>query len=65
MPEVQVRKLAAVQHEHFCLPRPDSKEPRLEGYVSYEDDAAGKSRPAAFVTRCLECGAVHYEREKD
>jgi hypothetical protein len=50
----------AVQHEVFCLPRPGKEKVRIEGFVAYEDDAAGRTRPAAFVTRCLECGAASY-----
>lgn len=57
--------LAPLAHEHFCMPRPSAEEPRVEGFISYEDDAAGKSRPAAFVTRCVECGAAHYEPMKE
>lgn len=56
----------AVRHEEFCLPRPGAKEPRLEGFTAYEDDArSGRTRPAAFVTRCLECGAAAYKRQTD
>lgn len=58
-----VRKLAAVAHEHFCLPRPEADQPRLEGFVAYEDEPSGRSRPVAFVTRCLECGAATYQKE--
>lgn len=50
----------SIRHEEFCLPRPGEKEPRLEGFVAYEDDVAGRTRPAMFVTRCLECGAASY-----
>jgi hypothetical protein len=51
----------SVHHEDFCLPRPGEKEPRIEGFVAYEDDAqTGRTRPAAAVTRCLECGAASY-----
>ncbi len=52
----------ALRHEEFCLPRPGAQEPRVEGFVAYADDAeSGRSRPAAFVTRCLECGAAKYD----
>jgi len=54
----------AIRHEEFCLPRPGEKAPRVEGFVAYSDDAAtNRSKPAAFVTRCLECGAAHYETQ--
>ncbi len=52
----------SVRHEEFCLPRPGEQEPRIEGFMSYEDDPAGRSRPVAFVTRCIECGAAAYKR---
>jgi hypothetical protein len=52
----------SIRHEEFCLPRPGEKEPRVEGFVAYADDAqTGRSRPAAFVSRCLECGAAVYD----
>lgn len=52
----------AIRHEAFCLPRPEAEEPRVEGFVAYTDDAGtGRSRAAAFVTRCLECGAAAYD----
>ena len=53
---------SAIRHEEFCLPRPDETGPRIEGFVAYEDDAqTGRTRPAAVVTRCLECGAASYK----
>lgn len=54
-------KKVTVVHEVFCLPRPNQDAPRLEGFISYEDDVNGRSRPAAYVTRCVECGAATYE----
>jgi hypothetical protein len=56
----------AIRHEEFCLPRPGAGEPRVEGFIAYEDDAqTGRTRPAAVVTRCLECGAASYKRQTD
>lgn len=53
-----------LRHEEFCLPRPGEKEPRVEGFTAYEDDAeSGKARASAFVTRCIECGAATYNRQ--
>ena len=53
--------LDKVTHEHFCLPRPGEEKPRMEGFIAYTDDEkSGRSRPAMFVTRCLECGAARY-----
>jgi hypothetical protein len=49
-----------LRHEEFCLPRPGADKPRVEGFLAYTDDPAGLSRPAMFVTRCLECGAATY-----
>ena len=61
MPAATTLDSKSVRHEDFCLPRPDEKEVRLEGFVAYEDDAqTGRTRPAAAVTRCLECGAASY-----
>jgi hypothetical protein len=68
MPAATATKLDtdSIRHEDFCLPRPSEKEPRLEGFIAYEDDArTGRTRPAAFVTRCLECGAASYKRQTD
>lgn len=62
---VAEKKLAVVKHEEFCLPRPNADSPRIEGFVAYQDAATGRSVPAAFVTRCLECGATTYERTGD
>jgi hypothetical protein len=54
-------KYDSLNHEEFCLPRPDEDAPRIEGFVSYSDDPqTGRSRPTAFVTRCLECGVAKY-----
>ena len=54
----------SLRHEEFCLPRPDEKEPRIEGFLAYEDDPeSGRARASAFVTRCLECGAASYKRQ--
>lgn len=59
MPAASTLDTKSLRHETFCLPRPGEKEPRVEGYVAYEDDArTGLSRPSVFVTRCLECGAT-------
>lgn len=56
----------ALRHEYFCLPRPGDEEPRVEGFVAYIDDVeTGRSRPVSFVTRCLECGAQHYDDYKE
>lgn len=55
-----VMTLDQVAHEQFCLPRPDQKEPRMEGFVVYKDDESGRSRPSSFCSRCLECGAATY-----
>lgn len=64
MPAVSTLDVKSVRHEEFCLPRPGEKEPRLEGFTAYEDDAqTGRTRPAAVVTRCLECGAASYKRQ--
>lgn len=57
-----VQVLPAVQHEHFCLPRPTATEPRVETYVHYTEDASGRSAPTHNVTRCQECGATRYDR---
>ena len=56
---------ASIRHEEFCLPRPEESEARVEGFIAYEDDAAGRIRPAAFVSRCLECGAASYKRSEE
>lgn len=54
-----------VRHEEFCLPRPELDEPRLESYAYLGDDPkTGRSRPIAQVTRCMECGAAHYEHKE-
>lgn len=65
MPAAIASKLdtKALRHEEFCLPRPGEPAARIEGFLAYEDDASGRSRPAAFVTRCLECGAASYKRQ--
>jgi hypothetical protein len=62
MPAVETKlDLKSLRHEEFCLPRPGEEKPRVEGFVAYIDDAQmGRSRPSAFVTRCLECGAAVY-----
>lgn len=60
--EQKARPTVEVRHEHFCLPRPDQEAPRIEGFVAYVDTDAGRSEPALYVTRCLECGAATYER---
>ncbi len=52
---------ATLTHEHFCLPRPEATEPRIEGFISYSDDASGRSVPTSQVTRCQECGAATYQ----
>lgn len=50
-----------LNHEEFCLPRPGEEAARIEGFVAYSDDErTGRSRPVAFVTRCLECGVAKY-----
>lgn len=52
-----------VRHEEFCLPRPGADEPRIESFPYYGDDAAtGRSRITHRITRCMECGASHYEQ---
>ena len=62
MAATTTRKLGDVRHEYFCpINRPDTDPPRIEGFPAYADNAAGQSRPAAFVTRCVECGAASYE----
>ena len=62
MPAAAVQPKDELRHEAFCLPRPENKEPRGEGVVAYADDAeTGRSRAAAHVTRCLECGAANYK----
>jgi hypothetical protein len=64
MPAAATLNAKALRHEEFCLPRPGEKEPRIEGFLAYEDDAvSGRSRVSAFVTRCLECGAASYNRQ--
>ena len=63
MPAVQSKPESKIRHEEFCLPRPGADEPRVESYSPLGDDlATGRSRPVAVVTRCVECGATHYER---
>lgn len=50
-------------HEPFCMARPGLPGPRTERYTAYVDDpATGRSRPAARVHRCIECGATTYDR---
>lgn len=52
-----------VRHEEFCLPRPGEEQPRLEQFTAYGDDpGTGRSRATHKVTRCLECGAAHYQQ---
>ena len=52
-----------IRHEEFCLPRPDAEAARVESFPYYTDDAAtGRSRITHRVTRCLECGAAHYQQ---
>jgi hypothetical protein len=51
--------LEEVRHEYFCLPQEGADAPRIEGYPYYVDDpATGRSVPAVYVTRCVECGAT-------
>ncbi len=55
-----------VRHEEFCLPRPDATEPRVEIFPYLQDNpATGRSTKTHTVTRCLECGAAHYERAEN
>lgn len=63
MPALQSKPVAPIRHEEFCLPRPNADAPRVESYPYLADDlSTGRSRPVAIVTRCVECGATHYER---
>ncbi len=57
---VSVLDAEKLRHEHFCLPRPDEVAARIEGFVAYTEDKAGRSQPSKFVTRCQECGAANY-----
>jgi len=65
MPAVQSKPQSKIRHEEFCLPRPGEDEPRLETYPYLADDlATGRARPVAQVTRCIECGATHYDHKE-
>lgn len=49
---------AELEHEPFCLPRPDEKKLRIESFKVTRygpDGAALLAQPT--VTRCVECGA--------
>lgn len=62
MPAVQSKSESKIRHEEFCLPRPGEDGPRVESYSYLADDPkSGRSQPTAQVTRCIECGATHYE----
>lgn len=65
MPVAQSKSESKIRHEEFCLPRPGEDGPRVESYSHLGDDpTTGRSRPIARVTRCLECGATHYDKEQ-
>jgi hypothetical protein len=60
-PTVDVRP--KLRHEEFCTPRPDADAPRIETFPYYADDpATGRSRVTHRITRCVECGATHYQQ---
>lgn len=65
MPVAQSKPDSKIRHEEFCLPRPGADGPRVESYPYLADDvASGRSRPVATVTRCIECGATHYDQKE-
>ena len=54
-----------ISHEHFCQPRPDAREPRIEGFWADAVDRDGRPSGRIRVTRCLECGAARYTTEEN
>lgn len=65
MPASPTKTVSKVRHEEFCTPRPGEDGPRIENYLHFADDVAtGRSRPVARVTRCLDCGATHYDTQE-
>lgn len=62
MPPTGVSVAPLLRHEQFCLPRPGAIEPRIEGYVHYGDNEAGRSVGTHNVIRCVECGATIYNK---
>ncbi len=61
MPATAPQALPKVVHELFCLPRSAEESVRVEQFVAYRDNEAGRSVPAVTVTRCMECGASTYQ----
>lgn len=53
-----------ISHEHFCMPRPDATEPRIEGFWAARVDRNGVESGRIRVTRCLECGAARYTTQE-
>lgn len=62
MPAQTAPTLPEVRHEDFCRPTGDRTQVRMEQFPAYADDLqTGRSRPKHLVTRCVECGASHYQ----
>ncbi len=40
-----------IQHAHFCTPRPELPEARLEAFTRTTDDGR-----TAHIQRCIDCG---------
>lgn len=59
---VSVSTAPLVRHEDFCPVVDKKAEPRMESFPYLGDDpATGRSRATHRVTRCLDCGAAHYQ----
>lgn len=48
---------AGIEHEEFCLPRPDEDRPRIESYRGERSNEHGVVVARPLVQRCLDCGA--------
>lgn len=53
--------MSALEHETYCLPRPDLTEPRIESYWIDRTDENGYVVGRVLCTRCQDCGAAFYE----
>lgn len=60
---VEEKVRSVVRHEEFCPSVAAGESPRMESFAYLGDDAvSGRTRPTHRITRCLECGAAHYEQ---